>query len=100
MACYSVIYIRGVTDGLSEPRGDEEIERRNEKILKERLAERWDQMESERLLQGLTVITRQGCLLCVSGPDHEIDNLMRFLEERQWGTVVPKVVTIIGAKGE
>lgn len=96
---YVVFYNNGVADGLHYPQEDAELQS-NVKTMQDRLEANWNAIETAKILEGLTVHSRQKYTgaLCVSGPAAKIDELKAFLEEKNLGTVVPNNV-VCGADG-
>jgi hypothetical protein len=98
MKSFVVFYNNGVTNGLSDLRGEKALQA-NQKIIEERLEANWAQVEGAKVLEGLTVHSRQELIgtLCVSGSQETIDRLKTFLEEKKLGTVVQNRVMFRGA---
>lgn len=88
MKYYIGFYTGGVTKGLQLPRSEEE-KTANAKMMHERLEENWRQIEVAKVLEGMTLHSRQELIgtFCISGPDDAIEKLRQFLAAQKIGGV-------------
>lgn len=101
MNTFLATYAEGVTEGLSWPNTDDE-KKNNASVMKQRLASNWQQLEVAKVLDGLTIHSRQEFIgtFCFSGPQEKIDALKTFLKESKLGTVTPNVRLTIASSAE
>ena len=59
-------------------------------VINGRLEANWQQLEVSKMLEGLTLLSRQKTIgtCCVSGPLEKVEALKAFLEEKKIGSVM------------
>ena len=74
MKSYPVFYNDGATEGVPMPKSETEREQ-GLQVINERLESNWQQIEASKMLEGLTLLSRQNFMgtCCVAGPLEKVE---------------------------